>query len=391
MGMLAILAFGMLFGGCVSGSDITSDDGTYTILYTNGTKANSVSVGTGEVYSLELPAVPDGYRFLGYFDAETGGTQYTGATGIALSPFTDKRNITLFPQYEAKTYTIRLVPGDATLDANSSFTVRTGDVLPVLPGDSQLTYDAGKTFSGWYTKNGKKLTDATGMSVQTISGDLLAEANQDDTIWLYARLDARQCSVTCYSSDGSEPLGTYTITYGKTVSDMAEVKFGLKTVTSWSETIGGNMFTDPITKDMTLYALSYERTVFDGVLRTGTTKLAGSGQYVQERFQLSATLDEIREQGFKKLIITLMVDLKEQDNCWQFISVWGDGNVAIGASTLDHGGSTTDRSWKTHTVTYEIDVSSLTNDILYVKCQAENKIFKDFYVGTVRAIVRSVE
>ena len=108
--MAVVMAGASLFAGCglFGGGDDNDNNNTqttpaeYTIQYTDDAGSHTLTVTDGAAYSLE--AVPErlGYDFIGLFDAKVGGTQYVDETGQSLAPFTDKKNMVLFPQFAAK-------------------------------------------------------------------------------------------------------------------------------------------------------------------------------------------------------------------------------------------------------------------------------------------------
>lgn len=141
-----------LFGGDDEDENIDEPNNTpseYTIQYTDDSGTHTITVKGGDLYALEVIPQRDGYEFLGLFDAQVGGTQYVASNGSALSPFTDKKNIVLFPQFAPKQYTVVLDYGDAAVTGEREFAVNYGEKLPELPKNLSLDHS---TFSGWYTE-----------------------------------------------------------------------------------------------------------------------------------------------------------------------------------------------------------------------------------------------
>ena len=70
--------------------------------------------------------------------------------GLSLAPFTDGKNMVLFPQFKANDYTVVLEYLDSNEVGERQFTVAYGASLPQLP--KNLTGEH-KTFSGWYRRS----------------------------------------------------------------------------------------------------------------------------------------------------------------------------------------------------------------------------------------------
>lgn len=88
--------------------DSTPQVTSYVIQYTDDTGTYTIDVNKGEPYSMSTLPVREGYDFIGLYDLEYGGTQYINAKGASLAPFSDGKNLVLFPQYKAKEYTLIL-------------------------------------------------------------------------------------------------------------------------------------------------------------------------------------------------------------------------------------------------------------------------------------------
>lgn len=106
-------------------------------------------------------------------------------------------------------------------------------------------------------------------------------------------------------------------------------------------------------------------------------KIRGSEKYCSFDFTLNRSIDELRRAGYKKLSINFSVDIKEVDDCYQYVYLLGKG-----ACYADER-LTASKSWQTYWLSAEIDLDNINSETLTIKVQAENKIFKDFYVGTV--------
>ncbi len=133
-----------------------------------------------------------------------------------------------------------------------------------------------------------------------------------------------------------------------------------------------------------------ELTVYENTIRTGTTKIAGSGKYTLDTFTINKTLAELRDLGYSQLKFDISYDLKEVDDCKQFVSLFTSTNKMIREETTYHGGGNKDTNWGTHKMSCSVLLSEIDSEIFNFRCQAENKIFKDFYIGTVVVKVTAV-
>lgn len=130
--------------------------------------------------------------------------------------------------------------------------------------------------------------------------------------------------------------------------------------------------------------------VFNETIRTGDCKIAGSGKYTLDVFTLEKTIAALMETGYTKLVISINYDLKEVDNCKQYVSLFTSTDYIIRKETIEHGGSSKQTSWGTHLMECEIELEKLDSNIFNFKVQAENAIFKDFYIGTVSVRIVAV-
>ena len=114
--------------------------------------SGAYSIG-GTLGSILFPAAPTkaGHKFLGWFDAPTGGNSVTASCALPRDA-----SVTYYAQWEAARYVIKL-------DATGS-TVSPTEVSVTYGGDATLPRPAartGYTFAGWNTKK-----DGTGVSLQ---------------------------------------------------------------------------------------------------------------------------------------------------------------------------------------------------------------------------------
>lgn len=251
--MLFLCAISVFLVGC---SKLVGES-VYTIQYTDDAGTHQITVEKGMPYAMEAVPVKEGYVFTGLYDAETGGTQYVTAMGASLSPYTDKKNIVLFPQFEAKEYGVILDYQGAPVTGERQFTVSYGDSLPELPKNLLVE---NKDFAGWYTApdcGGVRVADQYGL-IPVIS--MLNNENFDlsgEYVYLYAGFEAEKLTVTfCYEPgmDTEEMQVPYNTPVGKLVTD---VRVDGKAVLAWSKTQGGEVFSGKVTDDMVLYAAEY--------------------------------------------------------------------------------------------------------------------------------------
>ncbi|MDE7395074.1 MAG: hypothetical protein K2M95_03000 [Clostridiales bacterium] len=126
-----------------------------------------------------------------------------------------------------------------------------------------------------------------------------------------------------------------------------------------------------------------ELVVYDGTIRTGKKKIRGSGRFTVDSFTLNKSIDELKDAGYTKLHFEINYQLKEVNNCLQYISLRTVTNTSIREETMSHGGSSKNKNWETHCLSCSYLLNGLDSHTFNFKCQAENKMWKDFYIGTV--------
>ena len=266
--MAVIMSCSIAFTGCGLFGHDNNDDTTqtepveYTIQYTDDAGTHSIKVKDGDPFALEVIPTRTGYDFMGLYDSEVGGTQYVSASGSSLAPFTDKKNMVLFPQWKAKEYTIVFrYDENAEFSGDRSLSVHYGDRLQVLTSNPSLE---NSVFKGWYTEEncgGTQIADRTGVIpdkaiVNEKNFDL---SNPDGFIYLYAGFEMEKHTVTFHFGNGMQPE-TVEVEYGTPISEVVpktrnEEGFA---VLSWSEREnGGQVFNGDITYDMVLYAMEW--------------------------------------------------------------------------------------------------------------------------------------
>ena len=267
VGLISIaLTMVMLCSVFLSGCGLFGDDNNntpteYTIQYTDDVGTHTLTVTDGATYSLEIIPERTGYDFLGLFDAEVGGTRYVSANGSSLSPFTDKKNMVLFPQFVAKEYTVVLDYQGAAVTGQRSLTVKYDEKLPELPKTLSKEHSV---FAGWYTEEncgGTQVADAYGLipDKSTLNESLFDIEGADEYLYLYAGFNVETFKVTFNFGSGI-PSEEIDVEYKTPISEVIPETRNSdgQAVLSWSKTSsGGQIFTGNITDDTVLYAVEW--------------------------------------------------------------------------------------------------------------------------------------
>ena len=263
-----VMLCSVFLSGCgLFGADNNNDNNNnttpteYTIQYTDDVGTHTLTVTDGATYSLEVIPERTGYDFLGLFDAEVGGTQYVTANGTSLAPFTDKKNMVLFPQFAAKEYTVVLDYQGAAVTGQRSLTVKYDEKLPELPKNLSKEHSV---FAGWYTEEncgGTQVADAYGLipDKSTLNESLFEIEGTDEYLYLYAGFDVEKFTVTFNFGNGI-PSEEVDVEYNTPISEVVPETRNSegKAVLSWSKTSSGDqIFTGNITDDTVLYAVEW--------------------------------------------------------------------------------------------------------------------------------------
>lgn len=235
---------------------------TYTIQYTDDNGVHTLKVADGDVYSLESIPTRYGYDFKGLYDLETGGEQYVGANGLSTTAFQDGVNLTLYPQFEAKKYTLVLDTQGAEMIGNRSYVVSYGEALPSLPTNLEME---AKEFTGWYTEpesKGAQIADKNGVLPlkNKLNENNFNLNDADGNVCLYAGFQQAVYDVTLHFSDGqTEELA---VEHGTKVSELSyETRVNGKAVIAWStqenDEDKAHVVSGKIKGDMDLYVAEY--------------------------------------------------------------------------------------------------------------------------------------
>lgn len=252
--LISCMAF---FAGCDNNTPADTTPKEYTIQYTDDSGTHQITVTAGMPYALDVVPEKTGYTFAGLFDAEVGGTQYISSTGASLSPFTDGKNMVLFPQFKAKDYTVILDYQGAAVTGVRQLTVAYGSSLPELP--KNLTGEH-KEFAGWYTKancEGTQIADEYGL-VPVVS--VLNDTNFDlsgEYVYLYAGFEIEKFTVTCCFEAGMDTEDLQ-VEYGTPANQIVpKTRVNGNAPLTWSKTQGGEVWNGKVEDDMVLYAVEY--------------------------------------------------------------------------------------------------------------------------------------
>ena len=321
---VAVICVSML-AACDNKEPTATDDSTYTIQYTDESGTYKVEVKNGEAFTFNKVPSKTGYEFVGLFDAKVGGTQYTDNFGASLSAYTDKKNLVLFPQFNAKEYTVVLDYQGAEVTSGRQFTVAYNSKITELPKNLVLE---NKTFVGWYTKpncEGVKVADAYGV-LPKISD--INEKNFDLSegyIYLYAGFEGEKHTVTLFfeDSNGNVDSEEIKVEHGTLVSKIVvKARVDGKAPIAWSKSENGEIFNGKITGETVLYAREYAPVIdFDSNGGKDVTSLvarAGAG-------------------------ITLPTPQREN---YVFDGWYTQGGVAVNYTTMPSDGQTLVAKWK---------------------------------------------
>ena len=351
------LLFSIMFSACgLFGGNSKDGDKKYTIMYSDGSETKTLEVKNGDLYSI-TPIEKDGYVFLGLFDAEAGGTQYVTASGLSVAPFTDKRNIVLYPQFKGKEYTVVLDYGEAQVTGKQTFKIERGSALPALPAQLYISDKYYMNFIGWYAVKGSN-------SIQVSGEDGLSEIKFDDNLAkycdgselvLYARFEKQKYTVTFLNNDGTK-IKEKTATHGDSIDAVAKgISTGGQTVIGWSRIPNGTRFDGEIEENLNLYPVAFLKESTVGL----DLKNCKNDNGYNSNAQADEEDDRARHNGFR--VVGLSVSNIEQRN---------DGKYTIPAD------------WYASTIGIKIMANPSALPINNNECQSKY-IENDTYNGSV--------
>ena len=269
--LVAVLVMSVGFTGCGlfegdnnSGSNVPSEPASFVIQYTDDNGTHQITVQSGQPYSLDAIPKRIGYEFTGLYDSPTGGTQYVAANGASISPFTDNRNVVLFPQFIAKKYRFVLNYGGASVTDMREIEAYYNSELPELP--INLTIE-NKDFQGWFTEpncGGIQIADAYGVLPERrlVTEQNFNLLNNNSYVYLYAGFRGAPRTVTFYVGNDNIPIEMQ-VEHGTPISKIVpdyrdENGYAvLEWTQDSSPTENSTVFKGEITCDMALYAKTY--------------------------------------------------------------------------------------------------------------------------------------
>lgn len=127
---------------------------------------------------------------------------------------------------------------------------------------------------------------------------------------------------------------------------------------------------------------------FNDVLHTGEYKVTGSGRSWNKEITLKDTLEQIKESEFEKLIFDFEYELREQDDCYIFVSLYDNNGKILYYKRIEHPDG---HNYKTYKFSITENIVNLPGNTFKIEIKAEDKMFKDFYVGGVIAKVTASE
>lgn len=236
---------------------------SFVIQYTDDTGTFNISVEDGQPYAMSAVPYREGYVFVGLFDSEVGGTQYVNSKGSSVSVFTDKKNIVLFPRFEAKKFTVVLDYQGAAVNGAREIEVSYDAKIKDLPTG---LYMKDKDFMGWYTqpnREGAQIADAYGVipTMSLINSTNFDLSDPNGYIRLYAGFRGELHTVT-FNFEENIPAEEVEVEHGTAISKVVtETRVNNKAVITWSkkpnDTAKESVFNGKVTEDMVLYACEY--------------------------------------------------------------------------------------------------------------------------------------
>ena len=216
----------------------------------------SLSVEQGTEIGTRLntsPGAPANMHFVGWYDAKTGGKQYTSTSR---APY--QKTLTLYAHWEQNSYWITF-----NKNAQNGVTGSMSNMTCLVGSSYYLTTNAfgyqGYTFTGWNTK-----ADGTGVSYSDGAYISNLSTSNGATVTLYAQWDIAYCNITFDVNGGSgqSNLTSLNVQQGTTIGSRLNTSPGAPTnmhFTGWyNAKTGGTQYTSnskaPYAKTLKLYA-----------------------------------------------------------------------------------------------------------------------------------------
>lgn len=241
-----------------------------------------LNVKKGQMFALQKIPQKTGYRFLGLFDAEIGGTQYVNQNGASVAAFQEDRNLVLYARFQPITYTIILDYQGGEIGQNiESLTAEYDAVVPELPIAVEKEH---YVFKGWYTRpdsQGQRISDDRGVlpDISAFSNAFFEIPAEGTSIRLYAGYEIVKYKVTLYLMENPSEFVEQNIAHGTLASEIKVEDSNGKTIVTWAKSkadaASGNAYNGPIESETILYGCGYGY---------GVTLKDESGQIIQSDF-----------------------------------------------------------------------------------------------------------
>ncbi len=262
----------------------------------------------------------------------------------------------------------------------------TGNDSPYLDGDVvelDATPKPGCTFDGWYI--GDEIVSSKNKYIFNIYTNMVVEArftNNEDT----SGSTHEHTFSDEWSFDQDYHWRASTCEHTTVVDSRSKHEYDMKIVeptylsegyTEYTCHICNYSYRDDIKPKVE------DMTVFEGTIRSGEYKVTGSGKTCSAAFILNRTINQLKDSGFNQVRIILNYQLREQDNCFIYVNLFDEYNNSLYYRKVEHGGNNVDYSYAFYTIEKSYSLDELLSNSFRIEFKAENKIFKDFYVGNV--------
>ena len=204
---------------------------TYTVTFNHNygdTPTESTAQITYDASYGTLPTpVRDGYKFLGWFTAASGGTQVTEDTIVKTASAH-----TLYAHWQANTYTV-VFNGNGNTGGSTATQTLTYDKAQALTANGFTK--TGYHFVGW-------ATSASGSKVYSDKQSVTNVAGTNASVTLYAIWEANEYTVEFNSNGGTGSVESQTMTYDEVANlNKGEITREGHVFRGWSTTQGGKV------------------------------------------------------------------------------------------------------------------------------------------------------
>lgn len=173
---------------------------TYTVKFNSqgGSTVADKTVTYDSTYGALSTPTRDGYKFLGWFTATSGGTQVTADTKVTITA-----TQTLYAQWQANTYTV-VFSGNGNTGGSTATQTLTYDKAEALTANGFTK--TGYHFAGW-------AASASGSKVYSDKQSVTNVAGTNASVTLYAIWEANEYTVVFNNNDGTGTTSTQEFTY----------------------------------------------------------------------------------------------------------------------------------------------------------------------------------